>query len=72
VSIGGTDACWQSASSGYRDGREFARGQGLAMWIALPGHASLRLLPRSGPPPVRQVLPLDAIANHVSAFRQGR
>lgn len=61
VRIGGTDASWQPASSGYRDARPVARGQGWAVWIALPGHAPLRQAPRNGPLPVPQVLPLESI-----------
>ena len=72
VRIGGTEASWQPASSGYRDAREVARGQGWAVWLALPGHPPPRQAPRNAPLPVPRLLPLDAIAIPALPLCQGR
>jgi len=48
VRIGASDASWQPGASGYGPFREVARGQGWAVWLALPGNPPLRQAPRHG------------------------
>jgi alpha-amylase len=61
VRVGGSDANWQPAFSGYRDYREYAQGAGWKVWVALPGNPPFRFagLPTALPaaPPL-QPLPV--------------
>lgn len=57
VSIGGSDASWQPAASGYGGFREAARGQGWAVWLARPGNPPLQL----GAPLQRAPLPVPPV-----------
>ena len=61
VRIGGSDASWQPSASGYSGYREVTRGQGWAVWLALPGNPPLRPAPRHGAFPVPAVLGLERI-----------
>ena len=72
VRIGGSDASWQPVASGYANSREVARGQGWAVWLALPGNPPLRLAPRHAPFPVPAVLALDRIQVPASPLCGGR
>jgi alpha-amylase len=61
VRIGGSEASWQPRASGYGAYREYARGQGWAVWVALPGNPPLQQAPRHPAFPVPQVMPLASI-----------
>ena len=61
VRIGGSETSWHPGASGYGGFREVARGQGWAVWVALPGNPPLRLAPRNRPLPVPAVLGLERI-----------
>ena len=51
VRIGGSDEDWQPHYSGYRDYREYARGDGWTVWVGLPGNPEVRQAPLNGPLP---------------------
>ena len=51
VRIGGSDRDWQPHYSGYADYREYARGDGWAVWVGLPGNPEVRQAPLNGPLP---------------------
>lgn len=74
VRIGGSDASWQPGASGFGGVREVARGEGWALWLALPGNPPLRLggALRRAPLPVPRVLPLEAIQVPASPLCAGR
>ena len=64
VRLGGSDASWQPAASGYGGFREYGSGQGWKVWVGLPGNPPLqqaplaRALPAPGPlQPVPASLP---------------
>jgi alpha-amylase len=64
VRLGGSDASWQPAASGYGGFREYGAGQGWKVWVGLPGNPPLkqaplaRALPAPGPlQPVPASLP---------------
>lgn len=57
VRIGGSDASWQPGASGYGGVREVARGEGWAVWLALPGNPPLQL----GAPLQRTPLPVPPV-----------
>lgn len=52
VRIGGSDEDWQPHHSGYHDYRDYARGDGWAVWVRLPGNPEVRQAPLNGPLPV--------------------
>jgi alpha-amylase len=52
VRIGGSDDDWQPFVSNYRDYREYARGAGWKVWIALPGNPPHRQAPLKGALPI--------------------
>jgi alpha-amylase len=53
VRIGGHDDNWQPIFSNYRNYREYARGAGWKVWVALPGNPSFQFasIPTSLPAP---------------------
>jgi alpha-amylase len=53
VRIGGHDDNWQPFFSNYRNYREYARGAGWKVWVALPGNPSFQFasIPTSLPAP---------------------
>lgn len=52
VRIGGSDREWQPSDSDYADYREYARGSGWKVWIALPGNPPARQAALNTPLPV--------------------
>jgi len=72
VRIGGSDASWQPGASGYAHIRPVARGQGWAVWLALPGNPPLRQAPRQGTWPVPAVLALERIQVPAEPLCAGR
>ena len=72
VRIGGSETSWHPGASGYGGFREVARGQGWAVWVALPGNPPLRLAPRNRPLPVPAVLGLERILVPAEPLCRGR
>jgi len=72
VRIGGSDASWQPGASGYGHVRPVARGQGWAVWLALPGNPPLRQAPRQRAWPVPAVLALERIEVPAEPLCAGR
>lgn len=62
VRIGGADGDWQPSSSGYRDYREYAAGEGWKVWVALPGNPAVRQAPLAPELPVPAYRPAAEIA----------
>ncbi len=48
VRIGGSEMEWIPAHSGYRNYREYARGIGWQVWVALPGNPDVQQAPLKG------------------------
>jgi alpha-amylase len=46
VRAGGSDDDWQPSDSGYKGYREYARGVGWKVWVALPGNPEVKQAPR--------------------------
>jgi len=54
VRIGGDEAAWQPSHSDYKDYREYARGAGWQVWVALPGNPEVKAAP------LKKALPVPA------------
>lgn len=61
VRIGGGDGDWQPSDSGYRDYREYARGDGWKVWAKLPGNPAVRQAPLRTALPVPSYRPAEGI-----------
>lgn len=54
VRIGGSDQNWQPYYSGYKDYREYAKGNGWKVWVKLPGNPPVKQAYYNQPLPIPQ------------------